>query len=285
MSKNNNEIDEQEDKEDNIKNKELKEKIIETKYFNSFKNKNIKSNKKNIKSFKKNKKINSNKNVKSKKCNSKGTALRACARFRAQLPTKKNKIFSSKDYNSNDGFLNTVWGPTQWHMLHTISFNYPVNPSEEEKNNYRNYMLSLQNVLPCGACRKNLTNNLKNYPLTMDHMKDRNSFSRYIYNLHEIVNEMLDKKSGLSYCDVRERYEHFRARCVDKKPKIYPKFSKTLKNRKKKEKNIEKGCTEPLYGEKARCILNIVPQEQKGESLQIDEKCMKTRGDKIFDRH
>jgi len=148
--------------------------------------------------------------------------------------------------------------------------------TEEQKKNYRNYILSLQNVLPCGACRKNLSNNLKNYPLTMEHMKNRDSFSRYIYNLHEIVNEMLEKKSGLSYCDVRERYEHFRARCVDKKPKIYPKFSKTLKNRKKTEKH-EKGCTEPLYGEKARCILNIVPQEQKGESLQIDEKCIKKR--------
>jgi hypothetical protein len=129
--------------------------------------------------------------------------------------------------------------------------------------------------LPCGACRKNLSNNLKNYPLTTKHMKNRDSFSKYIYNLHEIVNKMLEKKSGLSYCDIRERYEHFRSRCIDKKPKIYSTFSKTLKNIKEKH---EKGCTEPLYGEKARCILNIVPQEQKGESLQIDEKCIKKRG-------
>jgi hypothetical protein len=193
--------------------------------------------------------------------------------------TKKNNIFSSKDYSSNDGFLTTVWGPAQWHMLHTISFNYPVNPTQEQKNNYRNYILSLQNVLPCGACRKNLVSNLKHHPITMNHMKNRHTFSKYIYDLHEIVNEMLGKKSGLTYCDVRERYEHFRARCVDKKPKVYPKFFKTLKKRNKsgKEKNIEKGCTEPLYGEKARCILNIVPEKHKGESLQIDEKCLKSR--------
>lgn len=193
--------------------------------------------------------------------------------------TKKNKIFSSKDYSSNDGFLTTVWGPAQWHMLHTISFNYPVNPTQEQKNNYRNYISSLQNVLPCGACRKNLESNLKHHPITMEHMKNRHTFSKYIYDLHEIVNEMLGKKSGLTYCDVRERYEHFRARCVDKKPKVYPKFFKTLKNKNKnkKGKNVEKGCTEPLYGEKARCILNIVPEKHKGESLQIDEKCLKSR--------
>jgi hypothetical protein len=133
--------------------------------------------------------------------------------------------------------------------------------------------------LPCGACRKNLKNNLKSYPLTMEHMKNRNTFSKYIYNLHEIINEMLGKKSGLNYCDVRERYEHFRSRCIDTPPKVYQKFSKTLKSKTKLEekKEHEKGCIEPLYGKKARCILNIVPQEQKGESLQIDDKCIKKR--------
>jgi Erv1 / Alr family len=189
--------------------------------------------------------------------------------------TKKHRIFKKNDFYSGDGFLTTIWGPTQWHMLHTISFNYPVNPTSEQKQQYRNYVLSLQNVLPCGACRKNLTNNLKKLPLTMKHMKSRDTFSRYIYNLHETVNKMLNKKSNLSYCDVRERYEHFRARCTDPKPKVFTasQIRKSTKNKTKKEK----GCTEPLYGKKARCILNIVPQEEKGQSIQIDKKCIKTK--------
>ena len=33
-------------------------------------------------------------------------------------------------------------------------------------------------------------------------MKNRNTFSRYVYELHETVNKMLGKKSGLTYCDV-----------------------------------------------------------------------------------
>ena len=32
--------------------------------------------------------------------------------------------------------------------------------------------------------------------------------------LHEIINEMLGKNSGLSYNQVRDRYEHFRYRCL-----------------------------------------------------------------------
>jgi hypothetical protein len=186
--------------------------------------------------------------------------------------TKKRRVFKKGDYYSGDGFLTTIWGPSQWHMLHTISFNYPVNPTKEQKIQYRDYVLSLQNVLPCGACRKNLKMNLKHLPITMNHMKNRDSFSRYIYNLHELVNRMLHKKSNLSYCDVRERYEHFRSRCVDEAPKVY-KYS-SIKTQKHKK---EKGCTEPLYGKKARCILNIVPQDEKGQSIQIDKKCMKTR--------
>ena len=108
----------------------------------------------------------------------------------------------------------------------------------------------------------------------MKDMKNRDTFSRYIYNLHELVNKMLHKKSNLSYCDVRERYEHFRSRCTDEKPKVYQ-LSEYIT--KKTRKNNEKGCTEPLYGKKARCILKIVPQEEKGQTMQIDKKCIKTR--------
>ena len=41
----------------------------------------------------------------------------------------KEKIFSSEDYKSSNGMLTSVWGPPMWHSLHTISFNYPVNPT------------------------------------------------------------------------------------------------------------------------------------------------------------
>jgi hypothetical protein len=183
-----------------------------------------------------------------------------------------NRVFKKGDFYSGDGFLTSVWGPAIWHSLHIISFNYPVKPTNEEKYYYRNYVLSLQNVLPCGACRKNLKMNFKHLPLKISDMESRDSFSRYIYNLHELVNKMLKKKSNLSYCDVRERYEHFRARCVDKTPKVF-KYS-DIKTKKHKK---EKGCTEPLYGKKARCILNIVPENNKGQSIQIDKKCMKHR--------
>ena len=127
--------------------------------------------------------------------------------------------YSEKDYQSNDGMLVSVWGPSQWHFLHTMSFNYPVHPTELQKKKYRDYVLSLKYVLPCGKCRKNLVENFRKLPLHVSHMKSRYTFSKYVYDLHELINEMLNKKSGLTYDMVRERYEHFRARCAKTKTK------------------------------------------------------------------
>ena len=46
---------------------------------------------------------------------------------------KCKNVFNFEDYNSNNGMLTNVWGPSMWHSLHCISFNYPVNPTCEEK--------------------------------------------------------------------------------------------------------------------------------------------------------
>lgn len=205
------------------------------------------------------------------------------SKSKSKSKTRKN-TYSKKQYNSGDGMLTTVWGPSLWHTLHTMSFNYPVNPTNDEKKQYRDFIISLQHVLPCKYCRMNLKSNFKSLPLTMEKMKNRDTFSRYIYDLHELINKMLKKQSNLSYCDVRNRYEHFRARCTTEAPDVWK-----LKNIKKhiekssgktKKNGKEKGCTEPLYsGEKSKCIIKIVPQRTGGDSFQMDNKCVKQRVD------
>lgn len=177
----------------------------------------------------------------------------------------KHKIFKKNDYNHGDGMLTKVWGPSLWHSLHVISFNYPVDPTNDDKTHYKELILNLQYILPCKHCRKNVAENFKKMPLTMDHMKSRDTFSRYVYDLHELVNKMLKKKSNLSFCDVRERYEHFRARCTSTS-------SSTLK-----KNNHAKGCTEPLFGKKAKCLLRIVPDSFKAKTMKIHNQCLKKR--------
>ena len=67
---------------------------------------------------------------------------------------------------------------------------------------------------------------------------------------------MLKKKSNLTYEQVRDRYENFRARCIEKKQKK------------------EGGCTTSLYGIKGKCVLNIIPKDIDCDSIKINSKCI-----------
>lgn len=191
---------------------------------------------------------------------------------------KTKKVYSDADYHSGDGMKTSIWGPPMWHFLHTMSFNYPVEPTTNQKHQYRDFVLSLRNVLPCGKCRKNLKKNFKKLPLTMAAMTSRDTFSLYIYKLHELINTMLGKKSGLSYDDVRELYENFRARCSLPISAMVTYKRKTMKTTTKSKKgSSELGCTEPLFGEKSKCVLQIIPEETKCDTMQVDDKCIKKR--------
>ena len=179
---------------------------------------------------------------------------------------KNNKsVYNNIDYQSGDGMLTSVWGPSLWHYLHLMSFIYPINQTNIQKQKYKQLLLNFQYTLPCKYCRINLKKNFKNFPLSDKIFENRNSFSRYIFNLHEQINKMLGKNSGLTYCEVRDNYEHFRSRCTVDKPKLF-KYTK---------KNKEKGCTTPMYGKKSKCIIKIVPQEDKCKTFNIDKRCLK----------
>lgn len=170
------------------------------------------------------------------------------------------KIFTESDYDSNDGMMTYIWGPPLWHSLHVISFNYPVKPTKENKKNYLDFFTNLKYILPCKYCRDNYINNLKMYPINSKVLKNRDSLSRWLYNFHEVINTNLNKKSGLTYEEVKDRYEHFRSRCLNDL-ELY------------RNNSIEKGCTESLYGVKSKCILNIVPKNSNKNTFNIDKKC------------
>jgi len=170
------------------------------------------------------------------------------------------QIFTGKDYNSHSGIMTSIWGPPAWHFLHCISFNYPVKPDKHQKKDYYNYVINMGKILPCKYCRENFKNNVKKSGFTYKSMENRETFSKAMYDLHENVNEMLGKKSNISYEDVKDRYELFRSRCIDQPDEI---------------QIYEKGCTEPVYkGKKSKCVLKIVPKTDKCESITINPQCM-----------
>lgn len=174
-------------------------------------------------------------------------------------------VFSKEDYESDNGMLTSVWGPSMWHTLHVISFNYPIHPTPKQKRDYLSFFLSLKYILPCKYCRENFTKNIQKVPLNMKTMKSRHTLSKWLYDLHEEINRMLCKKSNLTYTDVKNRYEMFRSRCVETQKKPI---------QKKKKSKKEKGCVKPLYGKKSKCVISIVPKTSKCKTFKIDKKCI-----------
>jgi hypothetical protein len=189
---------------------------------------------------------------------------------------KKNYIFTKKQYNSDYGMITYVWGPVLWHFLHILSFNYPVNPEEYNKKNkycrgfiqniYYFFIKILQYILPCKSCRDNLKNNLSvlNFKYgKKDIMKNRESFSKFIYELHEVVNKMLKKdKSNLTYNEVRDFYEHFRAFCT---------------NKDEKGNKSHSGCNDLEHNSKNRVkpkvIIYFVPFSKNIKTTKIHQNC------------
>lgn len=169
-------------------------------------------------------------------------------------------IFTHKDYNCSNGFSTSIFGPPIWFILHIISFNYPVNPTNEDKVNYKNWLLSFQYVLPCIYCRNNFQNNLIKSNFNEKVFTNRNTFSKFIYTLHNNVNEMLGKNIKISYEEVRDKYENFRSRCSEEELIV--------------DNNIkEKKCESSLYGIRSRSTIRIVPKTIKSQGLYVDPKC------------
>ena len=181
------------------------------------------------------------------------------------------KTFSKKDFNSKDGMLTIAWGPPFWFILHNITFNYPVEPTREDINHYHAFFKTLYYVLPCKYCRDNLVKNMKALKFSKKVFKDRETLSKWVYDLHNHVNDMLGKDSKYSFNDVKCMHENFRSRCDLKKNESDLKCTNNLKKTKKK---IEKGCTDSFYGVKSRCCLEFVPLGSKKKTIKVNPKCI-----------
>ena len=189
--------------------------------------------------------------------------------------------FSPTDLNSNDGFLTYVWGPSLWMTLHTISFNYPCHPTSEQKKQYKAFFDTLRNVLPCGKCRDNLVANLQSTSYTNSVFNNRDTLSRWVYDLHTCVNKMLGKETPVSYNEVRQTYENFRARCglADElvgggATKAGRKHKQKGKRKRTRKTKTEGGCTVPVTGVKSKCVLRIVPLCKRSPTMKIDRRCL-----------
>lgn len=85
------------------------------------------------------------------------------------------------------------FGPHAWQFLHYVSLSYPENPTITDKENYKSFMISIQNVLPCSICSNHYKENLKKTPLTDAIMSNKDLFIKWVIDIHNSVNKSKNK--------------------------------------------------------------------------------------------
>lgn len=140
--------------------------------------------------------------------------------------------------NKNNGLITKIWGEAAWKFGHSVTFGYPIDPDDEKKKSYMSYFQLLGDVLPCKYCRESYKKFITEGDtiLNDDVMQSRKTLTRWFYNVHEAVNRKLGVDYGVTYEDVVNRYESFRARCS-----VPTSVSITTK-----KPVIPIGCTAPL---------------------------------------
>ena len=82
-------------------------------------------------------------------------------------------------------------GRNTWALLHSMAATYPNDPTEEDKNQIKNFMYGLANNFPCKICGSHLLKMLQKDGVKAD---SREELVHYICKIHNIVNKVLNKQ-------------------------------------------------------------------------------------------
>ena len=99
----------------------------------------------------------------------------------------------------------TRWGPHLWFYLHTVSFNFPDNPTHLQKTQHLDFYNSLGNTIPCEKCRNHYSAHLQTQP---PRLENRDSIIQWTVDLHNRVNKSLGKREW-TYDEAVDAYRAF----------------------------------------------------------------------------
>lgn len=86
-----------------------------------------------------------------------------------------------------------VWGNHAWIFLHMITFNYPENPTPQDKKNMHSFFMNLSNVLPCSSCSLNLKKHMLLKPLDDNSLSSKENLIKWLFDIHNMVNASINK--------------------------------------------------------------------------------------------
>jgi len=95
----------------------------------------------------------------------------------------------------NTGLNSDVWGEGAWKFLHSITLTYSDTPTEADKIIYKRFFQDLGYLLPCNQCSNHYNEYLQSNPIDSNILKDKVSLTTWLYNLHNNVNDILNKNN------------------------------------------------------------------------------------------
>lgn len=121
-----------------------------------------------------------------------------------------NKIFISEKFKINKGIQITSrkhWG-MYWNCLHLLSFNYPDEPRDEDKNEIINLTKTMMDTgLQCRICKSHFIIWNSKRPI-QDNYNSREELKQWYIDLHNDVNAR-NKKKMMDNKSVEEIYRQF----------------------------------------------------------------------------
>ena len=81
------------------------------------------------------------------------------------------------------------WGPSAWLFIHSAAYKYPLKPTLEEKNDYKDFFHGLGTQLPCRYCRESWCIFEKDLPI--DKYIKTGRLPIWVYLMHNKVNNKL----------------------------------------------------------------------------------------------
>jgi len=90
------------------------------------------------------------------------------------------------------------WGPSGWRLLHLIA---AEKLTGSRAVRVKDWFELLEYVLPCKHCRASFHDYMKLQPLTVAIVRDRDAFSRWLYDIHNRVNGKLRGQGLLTTAD------------------------------------------------------------------------------------
>lgn len=86
-----------------------------------------------------------------------------------------------------------VWGPPLWRKLHEITFDYPVNPTDEQKRDMINFFKNkVPTMIPCEECVENYNKKLMYFPIELN-VDSKDELTRWLIHIHNQVNILTGK--------------------------------------------------------------------------------------------